>query len=113
MISVRLFYNKNGAVYGFEAEGHGLDIVCSAVSALTFNTVNSVEAFAGEELSCDCPENGGGWLRFSMPRLRDGGENRDAELLTASLALGLRSLAEEYPKEIRIKEIKTREAKRC
>jgi len=106
MISVRLFHNKNGAVCGFEAEGHGLDIVCSAVSMLTFNAVNSVEAFTGEEIACEYPADGDGWLRFTMPGLKDGGENREAELLMASMALGLRSLAEEYPKEIKIQEDK-------
>jgi len=113
MISVRLYYNKNGALCGFEAEGHGLDIVCSAVSMLTFNAVNSTEAFTGEEIVCEYPKDGDGWLRFTMPRLMEGGENRDAELLMASMALGLRSLGEEYPDEIRIKEIRTQEDKKC
>ena len=106
MISVRLFYNKNGAVYGFEAEDHGLDIVCSAVSMLTFNAVNSVEAFTGEEIACEYPEKGDGWLRFTMPRIKKGGENREAELLMASMALGLRSIREEYPEEIEIREVR-------
>jgi len=106
MISVRLFYNKNGAIYGFEAENHGVDIVCSAVSMLTFNAVNSVEAFTEEAIECDLPADGDGWLRFSMPDIKEGGANRDAELLMASMALGLRSLNEEYPDQINIQEVK-------
>ena len=49
MINVSLFEDSNKNVVGFEVSGHaeyadpGMDIVCSAVSALTITVINSVE----------------------------------------------------------------------
>ena len=101
MILVDLFENADGDVYGFQIEDHGEDHICSAVSMLVFNAVNSVEAFTDEEFFCDYPQDGGGFMRFRVPSIENGTAGRDAKLLTASLALGLRSLIEEYPEQIR------------
>lgn len=59
MITVT-FYCKNDELVGFQSEGHagydesGKDIVCAAVSALVFTTINAVkdltqDAFSGGE----------------------------------------------------------------
>ncbi|MDE6181647.1 MAG: ribosomal-processing cysteine protease Prp, partial [Eubacteriales bacterium] len=42
MIKVE-FYQKSNKIVGFEIKNHGKDIVCSAVSILSLNTVNSIE----------------------------------------------------------------------
>ena len=44
MIQAVFFKNKKN-ITGFEIKNHGTDIVCSAVSILSLNTVNSLEAF--------------------------------------------------------------------
>ncbi|MGI6001300.1 MAG: ribosomal-processing cysteine protease Prp, partial [Candidatus Merdisoma sp.] len=64
-------YKRSGQYAGFVIEGHagygeeGEDIVCAAVSVLSLNALNSIEAFtedrfSGEEkdgyLSCSFPE---------------------------------------------------------
>ena len=109
MIKALLFENAEGCVFGFQIEDHGEGIVCSAVSMLAFNTINSIEAFTGEDFVCDYPDKGDGHITFRVPSLMDGpgGETKSgAGLLLASLALGLRSIAEEYPDQITIKEVK-------
>ena len=54
MITVTVF-NKNNEIVGVQLEGHaefgrrGRDIVCSAVSILYINLVNSLESFTKDE----------------------------------------------------------------
>ena len=55
MITVTVF-NKNEEIVGVQLEGHaefgrrGRDIVCSAVSILYINLVNSLESFTKDDL---------------------------------------------------------------
>ena len=56
MTEIVLFKNADHKLIGFECLGHsgfarrGKDIVCSAISVLTINTVNSLEKIAGADL---------------------------------------------------------------
>ncbi len=101
MITVKIFRNINGHIYGFESKNHGDKIVCSAVSILTLNTVNSVEHFTGTPFSCDFDENGG-FLRFTVDGLKSGEDIPDAQLLLNSLELGLLGIKAEYGRHINI-----------
>ena len=97
-------------IKGFSCRGHagfadkGKDIVCSAVSVLVINTVNSIEALLPEEgkkmevVSED--EKGIIECRFlSEP-------SKDAELLLNSMYLGLKTIEKEYgSKFLKITEI--------
>ena len=101
MISVELFETSGGDVFGFQIEDHGEDFVCSAVSMLVFNTINAIEAFTNEEFFCDYPQDGDGFMKYSVPSIERGCAGAEARVLMAALALGLRSLVEEYPEQIR------------
>ena len=96
MIDIRLLY-KDGEPAGFTCEGHALyadegqDIICSAVSALTINTVNSIEQFTDDEAEVIQDEDGG-FLSFTLKS----GPSREAELLLNSLFLGLGMIEETY-----------------
>ena len=103
MISVSIFRNKNKRIWGFNVYDHGETSVCAAVSLLTLNTVNSIEAFTGETIECDYNTNGG-FLSFSLPEVRDGAKSGKADILLESMALGLRSVKENYDNEIEIKD---------
>lgn len=56
MISVNIKRNKDGKLYSLRASGHaeyadkGQDIICAAVSVLTINTANSIEALTDDEI---------------------------------------------------------------
>ena len=54
-----IFFKNNENIIGFEIKNHGRDIVCSAVSILSLNTVNSLEAFTDAKYSVDYDTNGG------------------------------------------------------
>lgn len=109
MIRVQVHRNKsvNGeessCIYGFTVDNHGDTFVCAAVSALTLNTVNSIEAFCGDEIHCEYDE-GGGYLRFVLPALERGGQSSDASLLLNALLLGLTGIEAEHPEQIRIQD---------
>ena len=51
MTHITIYKSTNGGIVGFRSAGHagyaeeGSDIICSAVSILTFNTINSIEKF--------------------------------------------------------------------
>lgn len=62
---------KDGAYVSVESEGHadyaeeGQDIICSAVSALIVNAVNSIETFTEDRILCESDD---GYVYFSLPR---------------------------------------------
>ncbi len=96
MIKV-ILYRKDERYRGFCCSGHadyaeeGEDIICSAVSALTVNCVNSIEALAGDAMFVTEDEDGG----YLEMVLEDAGSEA-AQLLLESLALGLDSIEDTY-----------------
>ena len=103
MISVGIFRNKNKRIWGFTVNDHGESSVCAAVSMLTLNTVNSIEAFTDEVTECHYNTTGG-FLSFSLPEVKNGAESGKAYILLEAMALGLRSVKENYNNEIEIKD---------
>ena len=108
MITVDFFQNEDGALLGFQSEGHadageyGYDIVCSAITALTINTVNAIEKLTVAQFEEETDEKGG----FLKVILDTGSErNPDAQLLLKTLLLGITQMADNYPDNIRIRHI--------
>ena len=100
MTRISFFYDGNGRINGFELNGHagygesGTDIVCSAVSVLVFNTINSIESFSKSEFDIEQDKEKG---RICF-KLRNGADS-EAELLLNSLKLGLTSVRDSYGKK--------------
>lgn len=97
MIHVIFYGNADGRYKGFSVKGHagyaqnGFDIICAAVSALSVNTVNSLEAFSSDRISVRTEEELGAidlWLET--------GTDETSQILIKSLALGLESIRDEY-----------------
>ena len=93
MITVEI--RKSGESYlGFSCKGHagyaeeGFDIICSAVSVLTVNTINSIEQFKAEAAD--------GMVRWKFTEIPISNE---AKLLMDSLCLGLEQIQESYGKK--------------
>jgi len=101
MINAVFFRNKNKNVCGFKITNHGKEIVCAAVSALTINTVNSIERLASGNIEYRFDEHGG-YIEATVPKLAEDGEDIKTQLLLDSLELGLLEIVKEYPKEIKI-----------
>ena len=109
MTSITIIKSKNGEYKEVACQGHagyaasGQDIICAAVSALTLNMANSVEAFTGDSFEGEMDEETGGFsFRFT------GSVSRESRLLIDSLVLGLTNIQESYGKKyihIRYKEV--------
>lgn len=105
MISFEILKNK-GSFISFRVTGHagyaeaGEDIVCSAVSALAVNAVNSIERFTEAVFSVDVEEKEGGYLEFSLNR--NSQDNAGALLLLRSLELGITEIEKEYGEYIEV-----------
>ena len=99
MIVVKFHRNIDGFIYGFDADQHGDKIVCSAVSALTINLVNSIKAFTNVKIKCDYSKNGG-HLVCLIEDIKNGVFNNDVNLLFNSLLLGLNSIMNEYKEHL-------------
>ncbi|MBR5712559.1 MAG: ribosomal-processing cysteine protease Prp [Lachnospiraceae bacterium] len=102
MIRMEFLVRKDG-LCGFICTGHsmfaesGSDIVCSAVSALTINCVNSIE-----KLTADKPD-----IHVSDGSIRcilNGEVSAESALLLKSLQIGVSSVAEEYPHNVTVTE---------
>ena len=103
MIFATVIKNENGNVVEFTVKNHGESNVCAAVSMLTLNTVNSIEAFTEDGFFCDYDE-AGGFLHFKLDS-QDAGEG--TEILLKAFELGLKSTCEEYPEEIELEIVHT------
>lgn len=105
MITVRL---KKGRKLRLQVSGHsmqapyGEDIVCAAVSALTVNTANSLEALAGlgpQQMQVRI-QDGDARILVRTDRLANK-QKHATNLLLRSFILGIRSLQQAYPELIR------------
>ncbi len=96
MININVIRNNENKICGVKVENHGDPIVCSAVSILLLNTVNSIEMFTSAQFEFECaPEGGDAVLTVSC----FDGEGK-AELLMKSLVLGYKSIEESYNEDI-------------
>ncbi len=103
MINVLIFNDKNGCCRGFDCQGHagyadaGEDIVCSAVSVLTINTVNAIENFTDDPFIC-IPDEESGLIQVNFQDVL----SHDADLLVKTMIQGLCSIAEIYSDHIHV-----------
>lgn len=98
MITVEI--RKSGEEYtGFSSKGHagyaeeGFDIICAAVSALTVNTINSIEQFTEDAFKAEAADGMVRWKFTELP------VSKETTLLMDSLVLGLENIQETYGKK--------------
>lgn len=100
MIKVKIS-KKNNKIYAFDISGHaeydeyGKDIVCSAISVLVINTVNSIQKFTDATLVIDEYNKKTGNIKFKLD-IEKGIYSSEVEVLLKSLELGLNSIKEQY-----------------
>ena len=93
MTKVTVYKNKQNEYVGFQAVGHagyadaGEDVVCSAISILTINTINAIETFTDDKFSLKTDEKRGS-IEF---RLKDV-PSKETTLLLDTMVLGLQSI---------------------
>ncbi len=103
MTQVTIYKNELNACVGFQACGHagyaqeGSDIVCSAVSILTINTINSIDTYTDDKFEVSADEETGRIdFRISNP-------TKEATLLLNAMILGLEEVAKNYENYIVLK----------
>jgi|UPI000483A70C uncharacterized protein YsxB (DUF464 family) len=93
------FYIKDKKYFGFSVSGHagydieGKDIVCSAVSALVINTINSIEQLTNDYYTKKIDEAGSIKFKLKTPA------SKESELLIKALRIGLCDIYEQYGNE--------------
>ncbi|GMA52365.1 hypothetical protein GCM10025857_37220 [Alicyclobacillus contaminans] len=103
MILVEVFVDGD-VIRRVHATGHaeyaepGADIVCSAVSILLYNAVNSCEALLGVALEASDADDPF-VIEVPQPQLANDG----VQLLLRSMEFGLRQVAEQYPEYVVVK----------
>lgn len=108
MITVTIYKGKDH-YRGFDCLGHagyansGKDIVCSAVSVLVINTINSIDVLTNQQSSVTTDETSG-FIQYSL-------QDQiivEAKLLLDSMVLGLKDIEKQYGKKylkIKFKEV--------
>ncbi|MCF0136594.1 MAG: ribosomal-processing cysteine protease Prp [Lachnospiraceae bacterium] len=100
MIKASIWQSADGVYLGYEIFGHagfaeeGTDIICSAVSALAINTVNSISTFTNLKPST---RESHGHLQVEIAVSEADPDQLDkTQLLLGSLKLGLESIQTSY-----------------
>ncbi|RLK62974.1 ribosomal-processing cysteine protease Prp [Atopobacter sp. AH10] len=94
----------------FSCQGHALfapygeDIVCAAVSSLCIATVNSLEALVGLDSQVTVQAVDEGLLKVRLPENLTEQQVHDSQLLLDHLYLALVQIADEYPKQLKIRQ---------
>lgn len=105
MIIADFSKNETDNIIAFTISGHaeygdyGKDIVCSAVSALTFSTINNINRFLEINFQLDIKETEEGYLSASF---NEKSSDKDLQLLLKHLYFGLEGIEEEYSKYIKL-----------
>lgn len=94
MIKVKVS-SRHGMICGYQIEGHASSRVCSAVSALSINTANSLSILGGVDYIKE-PDNLDGFMSFEV---RNFGK-QEVSILMLSLNIGLRDISNEYPDQV-------------
>ena len=100
MTTIVIYRSRKGSYKGFCCMGHaeydvsGKDIICSAVSALVINTINSVEQFTTDKFTLDT-DHEEGLIRFTLEE----DYSQSSLLLLRSLVLGLQGIQQNYGTE--------------
>ncbi|MCP3025545.1 ribosomal-processing cysteine protease Prp [Halobacillus sp. A5] len=106
MINVSV-YRSQDLINGFEITGHaesgpyGHDLVCAAVSAVSFGAVNSLISLC--DIEPDITQGGeGGYLQVKLPRHLNEEVFNKAQLLLEGMLVSLQTIENDYHEYIKI-----------
>ncbi len=100
MTTITITKTSNGFYKSIECNGHAgfaeynKDIVCSAISVLTINTINSIDEFTDDEFHVEQDEDKG-----IIRMIFENDPSHDADLLLKSFELGVNSIFQQYGKK--------------
>jgi uncharacterized protein YsxB (DUF464 family) len=97
----------DGFIEEFTLSGHaefaepGKDLVCAAVSGISFGTINAIETLLNIKLTIKMNEKNG-FLHCIAPQKQENAVHEKAQLLLEGMVVSLQSIASEYGKYITI-----------
>ncbi|TCT27122.1 hypothetical protein EDD68_101490 [Melghiribacillus thermohalophilus] len=107
MIHVHIERNHQNDITAFELKGHadsgpkGYDLVCAAVSAISFGAINAVMKLCEIEPRVDQGKNGG-YLRMELPLNLDQEVFQIAQILLKGMLVSLQTIESDYGEHIAI-----------
>ncbi|MBO8155939.1 MAG: ribosomal-processing cysteine protease Prp [Bacillaceae bacterium] len=105
MIHVHIERNNQHDITAFELKGHadsgpkGYDLVCAAVSAVSFGAINAVIQLCNLEPRIEQGKEGG-YLRMELPLNLDQEVHRQAQLLLEGMIVSLQTIERDYGQHI-------------
>lgn len=103
MVNVDIIKNKENYIYSFCVSGHaeyaeeGSDIICSAVSVIVINTINSIEKFTEDDIEYITDE---GYIFVTLPQVKENNiVSREADVLIKAMVFALDSMENDYGNE--------------
>lgn len=108
MINVTM-YRKQEAIHAFKIEGHansgpyGYDLVCAAVSAVSFGAVNAVISLCHlDDVHVKQAGDEGGYLHIELPPNITEQNREKAQLILEAMLVSLQTIEREYNSFIKI-----------
>jgi len=106
VIKVTLFKTGDNFIKKFTVEGHaeyaplGSDIICSAVSALAFTAIGSLNDLTGYDVSCEVRDNDG-YMKCEIKdiKLAKGNDEITARVIMNTFDIGCRQISDSYGKK--------------
>ena len=105
---IKVVLTKNDEEYSaFEISGHaesgpyGYDLVCAAVSAISFGTVNALFSIGGFEPNVKQHEHGG-YLYVELPSSLSNEQMKKAQIIIQTMVISLQTIEREYRQFIQI-----------
>ncbi|MGG3921448.1 ribosomal-processing cysteine protease Prp [Geobacillus thermodenitrificans] len=110
MIRVTLEREAYGRIRAFTLDGpaafakRGHAIVCAGASAVSFGTINAIEALTGVRPHVSLGQDGG-YLRCELPKLEEAATAEKVQLLLEAMVVSLKTIERDYGKFIRVTSI--------
>jgi len=109
MITVTIF-RQHDELTAIEISGHANsgpydhDLVCAAVSAVSFGTINAILKLCDQKLHIDQAENDGGYLFVKIPSIDVKDQKDNVQLLLEAMLVSLQTIERDYGDFIKIKQ---------
>ncbi|MBH0332124.1 MULTISPECIES: ribosomal-processing cysteine protease Prp [Brevibacillus] len=88
------------------AGAYGADIVCSAVSGISFGILNAIQPLTGITPDVAVAQEGGGFLKWSLSSSDDETVREKQQLLAESMVIALLSVEANYGKYVKVNDRK-------
>ncbi|GEB31768.1 MULTISPECIES: ribosomal-processing cysteine protease Prp [Brevibacillus] len=88
------------------AGAYGADIVCSAVSGISFGILNSVQPLTGLTPQVSVAQEGGGFLKWTLASQEAADILEKQQLLAESMVIALLSVEAQYGKYVKVNDHK-------